>query len=169
SVLGTGALVAIAYAPTLPLYFVAWAVAGIAMAGLFYGPAFAALTRWFGEDRVPALTALTLVAGLSSTIFAPLTGVLAGHIGWRGSYLVLAGILAVITIPLHALALRPQWTELPHDAQAPDAQAPQIIRSPAFLLLAVSLTLGGLVVYGCLVNLVPLLESRGASTSTAAL
>src|SRR5207247_9364591 len=112
SVLGTGALVAIAYAPTLPLYFAAWAVAGVAMAGLFYGPAFAALTRWFGEDRVPALTALTLVAGLSSTIFAPLTGVLAGHIGWRGSYLVLAGILAVITIPLHALALRPQWTEL---------------------------------------------------------
>src|SRR5437867_107136 len=68
SVLGTGALVAIAFAPTLPLYFVAWAVAGVAMAGLFYGPAFAALTRWFGEDRVPALTALTLVAGLSSTI-----------------------------------------------------------------------------------------------------
>ena len=43
------------------------------MAGVFYPPAFAALTGWYGPDRVRALTALTLAAGFASTIFAPLT------------------------------------------------------------------------------------------------
>ena len=52
-----------------------------------------------GMRRVRALTTLTLVAGLASTVFAPLTAALAGALGWRGTYLVLAGILAVVTIP----------------------------------------------------------------------
>lgn len=55
---------------------------------------------------VPALTALTLVAGLASTVSAPLTAVLNPHLNWRGTYLVPAGILAVTTIPLHLFGLR---------------------------------------------------------------
>ena len=45
--------------------------------------AFAALTRWWGPRRITALTALTLLAGLASTIFAPLTAALLGHLQWR--------------------------------------------------------------------------------------
>ena len=73
-------------------------------------PAFAALTRWYGPGRVRALTTLTLVAGLASTIFAPLTSLLLDHLSWRATYLVLAVVLAVVTVPLHALALTPPWT-----------------------------------------------------------
>lgn len=39
--------------------------------------AFAALTCWWGEDRVRALT---LAGGLASTASAPLTAMLAGHL-----------------------------------------------------------------------------------------
>ena len=39
-------------------------VAGVAMGGVLYRPAFGALTRWHGPNRVRALTTLTLVAGL---------------------------------------------------------------------------------------------------------
>ncbi len=53
----------IATAPTLPWFFAAWVLAGVAMAGTLYPPAFAALTRWWGPRRVTALTALTLLAG----------------------------------------------------------------------------------------------------------
>ena len=49
------------------------------MAATFYQPAFAALTRWWGPDRVRALTIVTLAGGLASTVFAPLTAVLADH------------------------------------------------------------------------------------------
>jgi len=59
------------------------------------------LTRWYGLRRISALTVLTLVAGLASTVFAPLTALLAAHLDWRQTYLVLLMILAAITIPGH--------------------------------------------------------------------
>jgi MFS family permease len=73
SLLAVPAVAGIATAPTLPWFFAAWVLAGVAMAGTLYPPAFAALTRWWGRRRIAALTALTLLAGLASTIFAPLT------------------------------------------------------------------------------------------------
>ena len=63
------------------------------MAGMLYPPAFAALTRWGGDRRVRALTTLTLVAGLASTVFAPLAAGLDDWLGWRGAYLVLLVVL----------------------------------------------------------------------------
>lgn len=42
---------------------------------------------------------LTLAAGLASTVFAPLSVALADRFDWRTTYLVLAAVLAVITIP----------------------------------------------------------------------
>nr|WP_239648799.1 MFS transporter [Nocardiopsis chromatogenes] len=79
------AVAAVALAPALWVFFLAWAAAGAAMAGLFYPPAFAALTRWYGGRRVRALTALTLVAGLASTVFAPVAAALEQAFGWRGA------------------------------------------------------------------------------------
>ena len=83
------------------------------MGAVLYPPAFAALTRWYGPHHVGALTILTLVAGLSSTVFAPLTAALAAHLDWRTTYLVLAAVLAAITIPAHALGLRRPWPAAP--------------------------------------------------------
>ena len=58
---------------TLPLFFAGWVFAGIAMGAVLYPPAFAALTRWYGDNYVKALMILTLAAGLASTVFAPLS------------------------------------------------------------------------------------------------
>ena len=65
---------------SFPVFVAGWLLAGVAMAGTLYPPAFAALTRWWGRRRVTALTALTLLAGLSSTVFAPLTATLLDHL-----------------------------------------------------------------------------------------
>ena len=82
-------------APNLALFYLGWVLVGVAMAGTLYPPAFAALTRWGGYRRVRALTTLTLVAGLASTVFAPLASVLDDWLGWRDAYLVLlAGLVA---------------------------------------------------------------------------
>lgn len=77
AVIGPLAVVGVALAPTLPWFVAAWVAAGFAMGAVLYPPAFAALTRWFGARHVGALTILTLAAGLSSTVFAPLTASLA--------------------------------------------------------------------------------------------
>ena len=92
SLLGAFSVVGIALAPSLTVFVLAWVVAGVAMSAVLYAPAFAALTRWYGDQRVRALTVLTLVAGLASTVFAPLTAALEAELGWRHTYLVLAAV-----------------------------------------------------------------------------
>ncbi|SDZ32217.1 Cyanate permease [Amycolatopsis xylanica] len=171
SVLAVPAVLMIARASSPGWFFAGWVVAGVAMAAVLYRPAFAALTRWWGPRRVVALTAVTLIAGLASTVFAPLTALLVAHMDWRHTYLVLAAVLAVVTIPLHALGLRGEWPHpLPeHDTVVTDHAPDVIARSRPFVLLAVSMSLAAFAVYAVVVNLVPLLTGRGMSTGTAAL
>jgi MFS family permease len=176
SVLGVASVAGIAAAPTYWWFLTAWLAAGTASAGLYYPPAFAALTVWYGPRRVQAVTALTLAAGFASTIFAPLTSALAGQVSWREVYLILAAVLAAVTIPAHALALRPPW---PRPADPPAAPAKgkmaaargadrQVLASRAFLQLVTAATLCAFAQYAALVNLVPLLTGRGLSPGLAA-
>jgi MFS family permease len=177
SVLGAAFVAGIAVAPSYWWFLVAWLAAGTASAGLYYPPAFAALTAWYGPRRVQAITALTLAAGFASTIFAPLTSALAAHVGWREVYLILAAVLAAVTIPAHVLALRPPW---PPRSASPAVPAPgekaavargadgQVLASRAFLQLVAAATLCAFAQYAALVNLVPLLTGRGLSPGLAA-
>ena len=167
SMIAIPAVVAIANASTLPWFFAAWTLAGLAMAGVLYPPAFAALTRWWGPRRVTALTTLTLLAGLSSTIFAPVTAVLVAHLSWRQSYLVLAAVLAVTTVPAHLFGLRGPWPA--GDRAEDEGPAPAAIaRSRPFLLLVVAIAIGTFTAFAVVVNQVPLLVERGLSTTVAA-
>jgi MFS family permease len=171
SLLAAPAAAAIGLAPSLAWFVAAWLVAGVAMAAVFYQAGFAALTRWYGPARVRALTTLTLVAGLASTIFAPLTSLLLHHLSWRATYLALAAVLAVVTIPLHALVLTPPWTPVrSHDEPggAPAASVASTVRSPGFLLLSGALTLTAFGMYSASLTLIPLLTGRGMSASLAA-
>ncbi|MCW2093139.1 UNVERIFIED_ORG: MFS family permease [Rhodococcus erythropolis] len=169
SVLAVPALVVIATAHTLPLFFAGWVFAGIAMGAVLYPPAFAALTRWYGDNYVKALMILTLAAGLASTVFAPLSVALTDRFDWRTTYLVLAAVLAVITIPGHIWGLRGGWPDpirLPH-AQPGDYH--RTSRSRAFLALIVALAAAAFAASAGVFNLVPLLIERGFSPSLAAL
>ncbi|MGW5850567.1 MFS transporter [Streptomyces sp. NPDC055254] len=166
SALGTLALLLIAAAPNLTVFTVGWLLAGVAMAATFYPPAFAALTRWWGPDRVRALTIVTLAGGLASTVFAPLTAILAEHLSWRTTYAVLAVMLAVITIPAHALALRAPWPAAP--PQPPAVDRTPLPRSRPFLLLAAAFTLSSFAMYAVVMGLIPLLIERGATPVQAA-
>lgn len=168
SVLGVVSLLVVATAPNPPIFFVGWALAGFAMASTFYQPAFAALTRWWAPDHVRALTIVTLAGGLASTVFAPLTAALADHLSWRHTYLVLACILAAVTIPAHALALREPWPDAPTNPTQTAAGATKVGRSRPFLLLAAAFTLSGFAMYAVVVALVPLLLERGYTTGQAA-
>ncbi|MFD8304987.1 MFS transporter [Streptomyces sp. NPDC059690] len=168
SVVGVTAVLAIACAPGLAAFTAAWLLAGVAMAATFYQPAFAALTRWWGTDRVRALTAVTLAGGLASTAFAPLTATLAQHLGWRATYAVLALPLALVTIPAHALALRAPWPSVPRSASRRDPRTGSVARSRPFLMLAAALTLNSFAMYAVVIALVPLLIARGASPTAAA-
>ncbi|WP_407320026.1 MFS transporter [Isoptericola halotolerans] len=176
SVLAAASVAAIALAPTPLWFFAAWALAGVAQACVFYKPAFAALTAWYGDRRVQALTTLTLVAGLASTIFAPLTAVLAEHLTWRDTYFVLGAVMCAVTIPAHAIGLNLPWPSerARRDRAAAKSATPtspttrSVLRSSSFIALAAVLALATFALFAATFFLVPLLTGRGMDTTTAA-
>ncbi|MFC4376900.1 MFS transporter [Nocardia halotolerans] len=171
SVLAVTALIIVATAQTLMMFLLGWVLVGVAMGAVLYPPAFAALTRWYGPDRVKALTVLTLAGGLASTVFAPLTAALVSRLDWRATYLVLAVILAIVTVPAHWFGLRLPWPERPDQNTEHVHSGPPgaIARSRPFLLLAIALSVTGFASFAVVVTLVPLMTERGISTTTAAI
>ncbi|HEX4043735.1 MAG TPA: MFS transporter [Xanthobacteraceae bacterium] len=105
SLLGAAGLAALVAAPGAATYFAVWMVLGVAMAASLYDPAFATLGRIFGPGARAPITTLTLAGGFASTVSWPVTQYLIDTVGWRGTYLVYAGLLACVAAPLHALAL----------------------------------------------------------------
>ncbi|PWK65130.1 putative MFS family arabinose efflux permease [Streptomyces sp. CG 926] len=168
SVLGPLSLLIVAAAPNLAVFTSGWLLAGAAMAATFYQPAFAALTRWWAPDHIRALTIVTLAGGLASTVFAPLAALLVDHLSWRGTYAVLAGILAAVTVPTHALALRAPWPAAPPSPPHITGGHEHVVRSRAFWMLAVTLTLSAFAMYAVVIGLVPLFLERGFTTTQAA-
>jgi MFS family permease len=167
-------IAAVALAPNLAVFYVGWMLTGVAMAGTLYPPAFAALTHWGGTRRVRALTTLTLVAGLASTVFAPLASVLDDAFGWRAAYLVLLTGLVVVTVPLHWWGLGLPWhvghaehTGAEHREHA-RARVGGVARSAPFVLLTLANALTGLAVFAVVINLVPMLVEQGMSRNLAA-
>lgn len=166
AVVGAGGLALVAGASSYLWFLVAMLLCGAGAAGLFYAPAFAALTHWYGARRVSALTTLTLVAGFASTVFAPLTTALAEQTSWRTTYAVFAVLLLVVAVPTHAIALSHPWP-VHQDSEhvTPDRE---VLRSPAFLLSAAGGTLTTLAMFAALVALIPLLVGRGMTPTLAA-
>jgi MFS family permease len=112
SVLGVACVLAWSRVDSIAVYYLTWAGIGIAMAATLYDPAFTTLIRWFERDRARAILLVTIAAGFASTIFLPLSSVLVEWLSWRPALVALAGLLAVGTIPLHALVLRSRPEEL---------------------------------------------------------
>jgi MFS family permease len=176
SLLAVPGVVAVALAPNLMVFYAGWVVTGVAMAGTLYPPAFAALTHWGGARRVRALTTLTLVAGLASTVFAPLASVLDDWLGWRVAYLVLLAGLVLITVPLHWWGLNHPWRVTQHAERGhagghggARSGVGTIARSVPFLLLTLAHALTALAVSAVVINLVPMLVEQGMSRNRAAL
>src|ERR687889_856037 len=86
----------------------AWALLiGPAMACTLYEPAYVTIDQWFaGRNTGTAIGVLTLVAGLSATIFIPLTQWLIEGMGWRNATLVLAAVLLTVVGSLALVLLR---------------------------------------------------------------
>ena len=107
SVLATLGVFAWSHADSYLTYYLSWTLIGVAMSAIFYEPAFVVLARRFtGADRTRALTLVTLLAGFSSTVFVPLEEWLIRTHDWRPALRILALILLVVTVPLHAFVLR---------------------------------------------------------------
>lgn len=179
SVAAVGLVLAWSQARDLLSFYLVWALIGVVMATILYGPALATVTVWFRRRRARALTALTLMAGLASTIFIPLAAWLVVLQGRRDALVTLAVILAAVTIVPHAVFLRRRPADLglavdgdPIDVPSPhppelSASLREALRQPSFKWLALAFALYALGV-GVPVHLVAYLGDHGYSLGFAA-
>ena len=112
---------------TRSAYLAVWMVLGAGLGASLYDPAFATLGRIFGAAARRPITVLTLAGGFASTVGWPATHLLIGAVGWRGTYLVYAALMAAVCAPLHAFAL-------PRSRAAPDVPTPEHGRRASALL-----------------------------------
>ena len=132
SLLGVAATLLWSRADAVVAYYGAWVAIGLAMAAVLYDPAFTVLAKRTAPDHRRAITAVTLVAGLSSFVFQPFTSVLTDHLGWRDALVALAVVLAVVTIPIHVLVLGPvEHAPASRHARTPASGAPAARRRRA--------------------------------------
>jgi predicted MFS family arabinose efflux permease len=131
-----------------------------------YEPAFAVLHRELGKDAPPAIARVTLMGGLASTFFVPLTYWLVTTLGWRSAALVLALLVLLLCAPIFWKLPRQPQRSLP---AAGFARAPlrAAMRQPAFWALLVTYAASALAFGAMTFHIIPLLLERGLTEAVA--
>jgi MFS family permease len=173
SCLATLLTLAWARVESLPALYAVWFLMGLAMAATLYEPAFAVVVSWFRTGRDRALLTVTLVAGFASTIFMPIEAWLLTRVGWRLALTLLAVVLAVITIPIHALVLRRGTTTARPAIGGASSAVPgmtlrEASRTVVFWVLSIAFFLSNFSTAAVSVHLIPYLSDRGYTATVAA-
>ncbi len=168
SLAGAVGLVALTYASHPVTYYAAWIVLGAAMAASLYDPAFATLGRIFGANARQPITVLTLAGGFASTVSWPATYVLLTLVGWQGTYLVYAALLALVAAPLHAFAL-PRTradTTIRHTEGAPPPPPTRPASGTVFLLVVAAFSTYAFIPSGLSAHLLAIFQRAGIDAGT---
>jgi MFS family permease len=83
------------------MLFAGWLVIGIGMAMGLYEAAFSTLAGIYGREARGAITGITLLAGLASTICWPISAYLENEVGWRMACFFWAATHIAIGLPLN--------------------------------------------------------------------
>jgi MFS family permease len=168
SLLAAVSLAVIASASHPAVFAAGWVLAGVAMAATLYDAAFATVVALSGGRHRQALTALTLMGGLASTVFWPLTYALDQAWGWRGALAAFAALHLLVCLPLH-LWLVP----LPGDRPAPihpgDVTTPEAAPRAGSRIwwLAASFAFGAVIFSALSVHMLDTLQASGLTAAQA--
>ena len=121
------------------ILWIAWLVIGAGMAMGLYEAAFSALAALFRSNARSAITGITLLGGLASTICWPITAYMEAELGWRMACFIWAAAHLLIGLPLNRLLLgKPGVAERKTPGETPgpahDATPPSSSLLPMILL-----------------------------------
>jgi len=169
ALVGTVGLVVVSAAPNLLVFAAGWVICGLAQSAVLYQAAFTVITRRHGDGRRSAMTILTLAGGLASTVFAPIVAGLLTVLDWRATFLVLACMLAVLTLPLHWLFLERSWSPIP--PPRPDEQVhhvSSVVRTRRFWASELSMVALAMAMLSVTLAVIPLYMEKGLTYELAA-
>jgi MFS family permease len=172
SVLAATGCAILGFATAEWIYVAGWLVLGVAMRLILYDAAFPSLAQIAGRRARRAISYLSLFGGLASTVFWPVSHVLAEAIGWRGTFLIYAGLHLFICLPLHLLVLRgppklEQHTQILGDRFGEKHPLIGPERVHAMTAFAAVVALNGLVFSAISAHIVPLFQGLGFAPALA--
>jgi MFS family permease len=173
------ALLALARVHGLAAFDLLWTLGiGLGSALTFYPVTMTVVANWFDRRRPQAFSVLSFMGAFSSTVTYPVAGVLIARYGWREALTILGVVQLLVALPLHALVVRRHPEDLglfPDGAPAAGTSTPDsgialgsALRSAAFWLLTVALTLGAFASTGVVLEHVAYLIARGYAPALAA-
>ena len=127
----------------------------------------AVMVRRFDRRLGLALGFSLLGVGLGGAILPPLAQVLLAEFGWRTAYVALGVLTLVVTLPAALVATRNVPGPVARRTGAPLAIGP-MLRTRAYVLMAVAFVLLGTVSVGVLAHLVPMMVDHGFTPAEAA-
>ena len=140
SVLLASSLALASFSPSLLVFQLVFGLlVGLATSAIF-APMMATVTGWFDTQRSLAVSLVSAGMGMAPMTMSPVAAWLIATHDWRQSMLIIAGIAAVIMIPVSFLVRRPPALEADAPAAAessdmPDMSVKQAVRSPQFIIL----------------------------------
>lgn len=169
-VVGALALVVLAVWVSPVGYLVAWAGLGVAQAMCLYDVCFGLLVRRHGAEARGAITKVTLVAGLASTLAFPAGAWLADRFGWQVAVWIGVFVALGLMLPLQAIAARAVARAVP-DAVRDRARVVvpwrEIVMERAFLQLALLFALVNLNHWMLMNYLRPMFDGLGLAAGVA--
>lgn len=136
--------------------------------GMFPHAAYTATARWFSAQRGRALSLVVLGHNAGDALFTNVFVALALWIGWRNGWLIAAGLVLLIGLPVIAALVSvermPRSTDpQPRVADARDWARAEVLRDPMFYLAMMGVMAPGFIVTVAIFHQVYLVELRGWS------
>lgn len=167
-------------AQALAGFYLAFTVVRIADQGLIQIGASVSVGKWFLRRRGRAVGLVFFGGSFGMIVMAPATQFVIANWDWRAAWVALAVVMLCVGVIPSALFVRRQPEDMGLVIEGDDArprprpareerQTPlsEVIRTPAFWVILVSLFMGSVAISGVGLHLVPHLTQRGLSPTAA--
>jgi MFS family permease len=176
ALLVAGALL-ISWAPNVFFLFIALVALRLAGPGLMQNMVGTSMARYFDVGRGRALAATALGQPLSEAAFPTLVVVLIAAFGWRGTWMSMGMVFAIVLIPLVLWSLKGQEARhqrlldrlsADHAPATPEDRQwsrREVVRDPRFYLILPSILFPPIIMAGLFFHQVHLVDSKGWTLS----
>lgn len=170
---GSIALLIVAAAQGPLSFLFGWLIFGLTVAMMLNNAAVPALVQIAGPNARRAVSAYTVVTGVTSAVFLPLTEWLANRYGWRMTMLIFSLMYIVICLPVLLSVLphgRPERQSLDAGKGGEvtwEGHSPPAVRRLMFWLVALWMAMQGVIAWGFNVQAVDILTGVGLTREAA--